>query len=443
MKKWLCMLLTLGLLLQALPLSALAAAGHVLTAEELAAAYALTGFADSGVQRNAVFHKGMTPNESWNAMQVSDWLDEQLNTYMYSVEEILSRASVKLAQLKENDREGYSRFSDDNPKYEGMVDYIRGVYGSAETLREELRFQQDRLEEQAGLIAELGRKLKEQGDSLYASEKVRLSARIEAAEAELKAARAEVAKNAEHWEENIHHLQMVLDPSFDGAAEPDFPGANVGEWLSELSAYGTEAAENSVPVTRANKSGSRLGRMSSNDSVFKNADNATVHVMSENEIGLKFYTLDENGQKKALQGMKVTVQDVRNKDAVARTYTTRADGAIFPPANIFTEDDDKNVLFKLDVEGEEQGVRSYGSAKVEMKLGEVRQIPMAPLSGAVGNGVASNANGPYIYSASFEGNDILGDSWEMIYSHLNNWDFEIKVEVRNPGGGNADRKSVV
>ena len=437
MKKWLCMLLTLGLLLQALPLSALAAAGHVLTAEELAAAYALTGFADSGVQRNAVFHKGMTPNESWNAMQVSDWLDEQLNTYMYSVEEILSRASVKLAQLKENDREGYSRFSDDNPKYEGMVDYIRGVYGSAETLREELRFQQDRLEEQAGLIAELGRKLKEQGDSLYASEKVRLSARIEAAEAELKAARAEVAKNAEHWEENIHHLQMVLDPSFDGAAEPDFPGANVGEWLSELSAYGTEAAENSVPVTRVNKSGSRLGRMSSNDSVFKNADNATVHVMSENEIGLKFYTLDENGQKKALQGMKVTVQDVRNKDAVARTYTTRADGTIFPPANIFTEDDDKNVLFKLDVEGEEQGVRSYGSAKVEMKLGEVRQIPMAPLSGAVGNGVASNANGPYIYSASFEGNDILGDSWEMIYSHLNNWDFEIKVEVRNPGGGNA------
>ena len=93
-----------------------------MTTEELAAAYALTGFGDSGVQRNAVFHKGMTPNESWNAMQVSDWLDEQLDTYMYSVEEILSRASVKLAQLKEGDSAGYRKFSDDNPKYKGMID---------------------------------------------------------------------------------------------------------------------------------------------------------------------------------------------------------------------------------------------------------------------------------------------------------------------------------
>ena len=64
MKKWLCMLLTLVLLLQALSLSALAAAGHVLTDEELAAAYALTGFADSEVQRNAVFNKGMTPTRA-------------------------------------------------------------------------------------------------------------------------------------------------------------------------------------------------------------------------------------------------------------------------------------------------------------------------------------------------------------------------------------------
>ena len=32
----------------------------------------------------------MTPNATWNAMQVADWLDEQLNTYVFSVEDILS-----------------------------------------------------------------------------------------------------------------------------------------------------------------------------------------------------------------------------------------------------------------------------------------------------------------------------------------------------------------
>ena len=63
------------LLVQALPLNALAEAGHVLTDAELAAAYALTGFGDSGARSNA-YHKGMTPNDTWNAMQVSDWLDE-------------------------------------------------------------------------------------------------------------------------------------------------------------------------------------------------------------------------------------------------------------------------------------------------------------------------------------------------------------------------------
>ena len=165
MRKWLCAILAMVLLLQALPLNALAAAGHVLSDEELAAAYALTGFGENAIQRNAVFHKGMTPNESWNAMQVSDWLDEMLNTYMFSVEDILSRASVKLAQLKERDSAGYRHFSDDNPKYKGMIEYTRAMYRSAEALREEMRWQQDRLQEQAGLIAELGRKLKDGGDS--------------------------------------------------------------------------------------------------------------------------------------------------------------------------------------------------------------------------------------------------------------------------------------
>ena len=79
MKRWLSAMLMTVLLIQALPLGALAAAGHVLTSEELAAAYALTGFGDSGARSNA-YHKGMTPNDTWNAMQVSDWRDELLDT---------------------------------------------------------------------------------------------------------------------------------------------------------------------------------------------------------------------------------------------------------------------------------------------------------------------------------------------------------------------------
>ncbi len=438
MKKWLSAILMTVLLIQAMPLGAFAAMGHVLTDEELAAAYALTGFGDTGsTQSNAGYHKGMKPNVTWNAMQVSDWLDEQLSTYLFSVEDILSRASVKLARLKESDQKGYSHFSDDNPDYKGMIDYVQGLYEEAEALREEMRWQQARLQQQAGIIAELGRKLQNESGSLYPSDRVRLSAAIKGAEAELKAARKEVADAAEQWEIEIFLMQQTLDPAFSGASGPGHQGGNVGEWISELSVYGEDAAENSAPVTLVNTSGSRLGRMSAKGSVLSNADSASVYVMTENEISLKFYTADENGNKRYLEGLKVTIQDLRNKEAEPVTFTTRKDGAIHPTSNIFTVDDDKNVLFKLDVEAEAQGCRSLGSAKVKMKLGEERKMPMQPLSGAVANAAQANAGDdrPYVYSASFEGSDIFRDSYEMINSHLNDWDFEIKVEVRYPEGG--------
>ena len=437
MKKWLSAILMLVLLLQALPLSALASAGHVLTDEELAAAYALTGFGDSGARSNTAVHKGMKPNETWNAMQVSDWLDEQLNTYVFSVEDILSRASVKLARLKASDQMGYSHFSDDNTDYRGMINYVQTMYENAEALREEMRWQQDRLQEKAGIIAELGGKLQNEGDSLYPSDRVRLSAAIKEAEAELKAARQEVADRAAEWEGSIKLMQTVLDPAYEGAAEPVFQGGNVGEWLAELSAYGEEAAENRAPVALVNASGSRLGRMSAGGSVLSNADSASVYVMTEDEISLKFYTADESGNRKYLKGLKVTLQDLRNPNAAPETFTTRADGAIHLTSNLFTVDDDKNVLFKLDVEAEAQGCRSLGSAKVKMKLGEERKMPMQPLSDTVANAAQANAgsDSPYVYSASFEGNDIFKDSYEMMNSHLNTWDFEIKVEVRYPEGG--------
>ena len=140
MKKWLSVLLMVLLLTQAMPLDAFAAAGHVLTDEELAAAYALTGFGDSGSQSNAAYHKGMKPNDTWNAMQVSDWLENMLDTYMFSVEDILSRASIKLVKLREKDSEGYSRFNDDSPEYKGVAAYIQEMYREAEMLREEMRW---------------------------------------------------------------------------------------------------------------------------------------------------------------------------------------------------------------------------------------------------------------------------------------------------------------
>ena len=437
MKKWIAAALILLMLVQALPLNALAAAGHVLTNDELAAAYALTGFGDSGARSNSAYHKGMTPNATWNAVQVSDWLDELLGTYMFSVEDILSRASIKLAKLQQQDAEGYRRFADDSSEYKGVAAYIQEMYREAEKLREEMRYQQDRLNEQAGIIAELGRQLKEGGDSLYPSDRVRLSAKIKAATTELKAARQYIADNADQWALQIEMMQTTLDSAYGGASEDEHPGGRVGEWVEALFSYDNEPASNTVPVAVVNASGSRMGRMAAKGSVLSNADNATIHVMTENEIGLVFYTSDGSGGKKYIQDVRVTVKDVRNARAEPATYESDERGGVFIPSSKFTVDDDKNVLFRLDVESEALGYRSLGAAEVEMKLGEVRQMPMKPLSDVADNGAVSNSMGPYVYSASFDGHDILGNDYQMINSSLNSWDFDIVVEVRNPGGGSA------
>ena len=437
MKKWLSAILMVLLLVQAMPLGALAGAGHVLTEEELAAAYGLTGFGDSSVQRNAAYHKGMKPNATWNAMQVSDWLDEMLGTYLFSVEDILTRASIKLAKLQESDPEGYRRFSDDSSEYKGVTAYIREMYRTAETMREEMRYQQDRIDEQAGIIAELGRQLKEGGKSLYPSDRVRLSAKIKTATAELKAARQDVEDKADEWELQMELMQTTLDAAYGGAAADDHPAGRAGDWVEALFDYDNEPASNTVPVAVVNASGSRMGRMAAKNSVLSNADNATVHVMTENEIGLVFYSSDGSGGRKYLQNVKVTVKDARNPNAESATYKSDERGGVYIPSSKFTVNDDKNVLFRLDVEAEALSYRSFGASKVEMKLGEVRQMPMMPLSGVAGNGVVSNDAGPYVYAVSFEDNDICGDDYEMIHSSLNSWDFEIKVEVRNPGGGSV------
>ena len=99
---------------------------------------------------------------------------------------------------------------------------------------------------------------------------------------------------------------------------------------------------------------------------------------------------------------------------------------MYIPSNELTVDSDKTVHFKLEVNAEKWGYRSFGIDEVAMKLGTVRMQPMTPLDDA-----------PYVYSASFNGHDIINKDYEMIYNSLNDWDFEIRVEVRKPGGGSA------
>ena len=80
-------LLLILLLIQALPVEALAATGRVLTDEALDRAYALTGLAKGDGQ----YHDGMTPNDSMSGMQLVRWLKDRLDTQLHNIDDVLSR----------------------------------------------------------------------------------------------------------------------------------------------------------------------------------------------------------------------------------------------------------------------------------------------------------------------------------------------------------------
>ena len=221
MKKWLSVIVLMVLLSQVLPLNALAAIGHELTGEELAAAYTLTGLSLEavGIRSNAVYHKGMRPDATWNAMQVSDWLGDMLGTHLFNVEDMLSRASVAMARLKESNPAAYERLSGGDRRYDSVFASVQKMHREAEALREELRYYQDSLQERAALITEMGRQLTEQGGGMFSSERVRLSAKIETAAAELDSLRREVAGKAEEWTSVINEWTGRLDVLSGGAAQ--------------------------------------------------------------------------------------------------------------------------------------------------------------------------------------------------------------------------------
>ena len=416
MKRFVAVLLTLILLCHALPMNALASVGRVLTENELAAAYALTGFGDGGARSNSAFHKGMKPNETWNAMQVSDWLEEILDTYMFSVEDVLTRASIKLVDLREKDPKAYERFTT-GAEYAGTVERMQKMYREAEALREELRYQKECIEEQASLIAEFGRQLKEEGGSIYASDRVRYSAKIEAATAELKAIRKEVADKAAQWESELQAMLKILNTEQHGGESED---PAIGGYLEALYAYGDGYIENTATVNVVGSSSSRMGRLSANKSVLSNDASSTVHVMTENEICIQLYT-GQLKDGKFIKDVKVTAYDLNNKETKIVKGTTDEKGQVFFQTNQFVVDDDKNVHLKLDVDAKGQGYRDFGIEHAVFKLGETRNEPLTKLN-----------DQPYIYSASFKDHDILRGDFEMLYSDLNNLEFEIKAVVRTP-----------
>lgn len=176
MKRWLSALLFIILLTQALPVDALAAFGKVLTPEELDRAYALTGLG----QGEGVYHNGMTPNASMSGMQLARWLEERQDNQLHNIDDVLARARYQLDALSEKYPTIYKVFTE-SPYYS----QIQALTLQVEALRMDLSYQLERVKTDVNMIVQMRELLLDDNGTSFDSERVRLSARIEAAEAEL------------------------------------------------------------------------------------------------------------------------------------------------------------------------------------------------------------------------------------------------------------------
>ena len=170
-----------------------------------------------------------------------DWLDEKLDTDLNTVTDLLSQTSFTLSELKEKDPAAYARLAQSEDMQQAESAYLK-----AEKLRETLRYYQDQLTEASGVIAEYGRLMQEEGTSLFDSDRVRYSACIEEAAAEITEIRKIIAANAEEWEGQITLLSMFLryGPSSQGDVQEDWA------WINTVSADAADQFRTGYPGQR-------------------------------------------------------------------------------------------------------------------------------------------------------------------------------------------------
>ena len=200
MKKWIAALLTLVMLSQALPWTAFAAMGDVITDAELRRAMSIAGLqfesavgggegalfearANSAVLPQLVagesgYHPGMQPDETWDAQMLLDWLDDMLKKDIYYVSSTYMNAQTILERMREEDPDQYAYFTDSGKWTPDHYELCRALVLMMEDAKSQARFLRTRVTDQVLVIEQNSEALAAGADTLFNYEKVRLSIQI-------------------------------------------------------------------------------------------------------------------------------------------------------------------------------------------------------------------------------------------------------------------------
>ena len=395
--------------------SAWADDSHVLTPEELAAAWALTGL-DEGA---AEYRPGMPFSGDMNAHQMREWLDELLREEVAALKQMHSRLENALYDIKQENIALYTSVTggSNEAQYQRLLDSRH----AAEALRERIRWCREQLDRHTGIIQ--GRMELIGRADFSGSAKLTASREIEESTEAIRKIRGELAENAENW------LQQIKDwyGGLAGSAGANGPGdKEQQEWVDTILSYRLpETVHSTVSASVLYPAGgsvltARLSPISS--ALADSGETIAVDVVDENSIAFQIM----NSQGTRLEGIPVTIsaQGVRET-----RRTDEIGGVIFENADRFSPNEDAIIIADLEInfDSGNSAFRKLIVEEAEIRKGEKYTEVLAD-----DNGLET----PYILGASFGAGDknynILTEKYTAFYSSKNDMQFDLRILTSSP-----------
>ena len=406
------------LLIECSPIEALADDSHILTSEELTAAWALAGLDENA----APYHEGMEFSASMNASQMQKWLDELLDNEVAAVKQIQSEMENILADMKREDPEQYRLLTQGSN--DGSYQAMMQTYRDAEALRQLLRYYSDKLDTKIGIIGQMKNWLTTEGYTR--SQQLSASREIEDAVAAIREIRSEMAENSGDWLRSVEEWNMAFQGTAANSANAKRSGNAMAldGWIADVRAWQQpKEVRTSVSASVLYPGGSKqsvMGRLNLVSSALADSSQTVdVTVKNKNDFNITLYDANKN----PLPNATATVSTV-DGEFVSRTDTTGSKGLVVFKSNDFHPDSDKN--YTLNVEVSCDGFTPYLGKGLIFEKGEEMKIYLDVDPGK-----------PAIKSASFNGDhkhfrDILKNSYDTFFSSLNDESFDFEVITTAP-----------
>ncbi len=447
--RFVSLLLCLALFMEFCPLDALAA-GNLLSESAIQAAWEISGQAPGA----AHWHRGMTPESSWNAEQLDEWLDWVLTEPLYSVQNAHSDMKVNLSKMQRSAPAAYDRLKGSaNGLY---MEYMTDASHRAEDLRQQLRAHRTVFIMNADRIASLIAYLRD--DSVSERDKIRYSRQLEAAVSAIREGRAEVVANWKEWLEQIDawHADFTGASNADGQAQLAAKGtgaSGMNAWVKEVMSWHEDPIRTTVSVELHpdGRNNSVLAKLSIGHSALaaQQSDTQTIHVIPDTQFVVNLNTPVEIADPSdppepapspmPVQNGTVTVwdaKDVKNPvtvDLHPTAAVTELNGDATFNVSDFTVDEDG--CMRLGIVAVADGYRSVKHYVAEVQKGGVYDISLTPDgSAAQAANNAASPNKPYFYDFEFNRKPALGQKATIYYSSLNDVIAEIVAGVVYPEG---------